>query len=46
MKKSVVFLVCLFVFGSTAMAADKKSSSQAILVAVDANKKLKDYRSC
>lgn len=40
MKKSVIFLVCLFVFGSTAMAADKKSSSQAILVAVDANKKL------
>jgi len=40
MKKSVVFLLCLFVFGSNAMAADKKSSSQAIAAAVDANKKV------
>jgi len=40
MRKSVVFLLCLFVFGSQAMAADKKSASQAILKAVDANKKL------
>ncbi|VAW78604.1 hypothetical protein MNBD_GAMMA12-3165 [hydrothermal vent metagenome] len=40
MKNSVVFLLCLFVFGSNAIAADKKSSSQAILSAIDANKKL------
>jgi len=40
MKKTVVFLLCLFVFGSQAIAADKKSSSEAILAAVDANKKL------
>jgi len=40
MKKSVVFLFCLFIFGSQAVMADKVSSSKAILAAVDANKKL------
>ncbi len=43
MKKSVVFLFCLFIFGSPAMAADKNSSSKTIQAAVDANKVLSKH---